>query len=274
MPGPHYSPPVANRTPVSIAIDAGTTGVRALVVDERARVVDLAYRELTQHFPRPGWVEHDADRDLAAGARDARRGGRPARTEGRVARPIGITNQRETVVAWDRATGRPLHRALVWQDRRTADRCADLTAAGHLPLVREQTGLVLDPYFSASKMQWLLEEGGVPAGPDLALATVDSWILWNLSGGPSGGVFATDVTNASRTMLFDIVVRRWSDELCDLFHVPIGALADGAPVVRPVRHGGGRRRWAPTRRWPASRSARSSATSTPRSSGRPASTAA
>ena len=190
-----------------------------------------------------------------------------------MARAIGITNQRETVVAWDRATGTPLHRALVWQDRRTADRCADLTAAGHLPLVREQTGLVLDPYFSASKMQWLLEEGGVPAGPDLALATVDSWILWNLSGGPSGGVFATDVTNASRTMLFDIVVRRWSDELCDLFHVPIGAL----PTVRPSCG-----RFATVAAdalgtdspLPASRSARSSATSTPRSSGRPASTAA
>ena len=105
------------------------------------------------------------------------------------------------------------------RDSRTADRCAELLAGGHLPLVREQTGLVLDPYFSASKMQWLLEEGGVPSGPDLALATVDAWILWNLSGGTSGGVFATDVTNASRTMLFDIVVRRWSDELCDLLDV-------------------------------------------------------
>ena len=220
---------MANRTPVSIAVDAGTTGVRALVVDEQGRVVDLAYRELTQFFPRPGRVEHDAAEiwrlvretldEVAGRLGDG----------GRVARAMGITNQRETVVAWNRATGDPLHRALVWQDRRTADRCAELTAAGHLPLVREQTGLVLDPYFSASKMQWLLEEGGVPAGPDLALATVDSWILWNLSGGTSGGVFATDVTNASRTMLFDIVVRRWSDELCDLFDVPAAAL----PTVRP-----------------------------------------
>ena len=240
---------MATRTPVSIAIDAGTTGVRALVVDEQARVVDLAYRELTQHFPRPGRVEHDAAEiwRLVCETLDEVAG--RLGDGGRVARAIGITNQRETVVVWDRATGTPLHRALVWQDRRTADRCAALEGAGHLPLVREQTGLVLDPYFSATKMQWLLEEGGVTVGPDLALATVDSWILWNLSGGPSGGVFATDVTNASRTMLFDIVVRRWSDELCDLFDVPPAAL----PVVRPSC--GRFARWRRTllgagRRWP------------------------
>jgi len=220
---------VASRTPVSIAIDAGTTGVRSLVVDEQGRVVDHAYRELTQYFPRPGRVEHDAS-EIWRLVREtlAEVAGRLG-AAGRAVRAVGITNQRETVVAWDRSTGDPLHRALVWQDRRTADHCADLVAGGHLPLVREQTGLVLDPYFSASKMQWLLEEGGVPAGPDLALATVDTWILWNLSGGPSGGVFATDVTNASRTMLFDIVVRRWSQELCDLFHVPQATL----PAVRP-----------------------------------------
>jgi glycerol kinase len=220
---------VARRSSVSIAVDAGTTGVRSLVVDERGRVVDIAYRELTQHFPQPGRVEHDADEiwrlvrdtldEVAGRLGDA----------GRVARAVGVTNQRETVVAWDRTTGAPLHRALVWQDRRTADRCAELLAGGHLPLVREQTGLVLDPYFSASKMEWLLTEGGVPTGPGLALATVDSWILWNLTGGTVDGVFATDVTNASRTMLFDIVVRRWSDELGDLFGVPRSALAEVRP---------------------------------------------
>lgn len=217
------------RIPVSIAVDAGTTGVRALVVDEQARVVDIAYRELTQHFPRPGWVEHDAD-EIWRLVREtlAEVAGRLG-DSGRTARCIGITNQRETVVAWDRTTGAPLHRALVWQDRRTAERCAALQAAGHLPLVREQTGLILDPYFSASKMQWLLEEGGVPSGPELVLATVDSWILWNLTGGTGGGVLATDVTNASRTMLFDIVVRRWSTELCALFHVPPSALPDVRP---------------------------------------------
>jgi len=220
---------VARRSSVSIAVDAGTTGVRSLVVDERGRVVDIAYRELTQHFPQPGRVEHDADEiwrlvrdtldEVAGRLGDA----------GRVARAVGVTNQRETVVAWDRTTGAPLHRALVWQDRRTADRCAELLAGGQLPLVREQTGLVLDPYFSASKMEWLLTEGGVPTGPGLALATVDSWILWNLTGGTVDGVFATDVTNASRTMLFDIVVRRWSDELGDLFGVPRSALAEVRP---------------------------------------------
>ncbi len=217
---------MATKHPVSIAVDAGTTGIRALVVDERASVVDLAYRELTQYFPRPGRVEHDAT-EIWRAVRDTlgEVAGRLA-DAGRVVRAIGVTNQRETVVAWDRSTGVPLHRALVWQDRRTADRCAALHEAGHLPLVREQTGLVLDPYFSGSKMQWLLEEGDVPVGPDLALATVDTWVLWNLTGGIHGGVFATDVTNASRTMLFDIVVRRWSEELCDLFGVPGSALAD------------------------------------------------
>ncbi|MGA2836580.1 MAG: glycerol kinase GlpK [Acidimicrobiales bacterium] len=220
---------MASRNPVSIAVDAGTTGVRALVVDDRARVVDIAYRELSQFFPRPGWVEHDAD-EIWRSVREtlAEVAGRLADAD-RVARSIGITNQRETVVAWDRSTGATLHRALAWQDRRTADRCAELRDAGHLPLVRERTGLVLDPYFSASKMQWLLEQGGVRDGPDLALATVDTWLLWNLTGAADGGTFATDVTNASRTMLFDIVVRRWSEELCDLFRVPASAL----PAVRP-----------------------------------------
>jgi glycerol kinase len=220
---------VATTQPVSIAVDAGTTGVRALAVDERGSVVDIAYRELTQYFPHPGWVEHDPV-EIWRAVRDTlgEVAGRLA-DAGRVARSIGITNQRETVVAWDRSTGAPLHRAIVWQDRRTVARCAALHEAGHLPLVREQTGLVLDPYFSGSKMQWLLEEGGVATGPDLALATVDSWVLWNLTGGVGGGVFATDVTNASRTMLFDIVVCRWSDELCDLFGVPDSALADVRP---------------------------------------------
>ena len=220
---------MATTTPVSIAVDAGTTGIRALVVDEQARVVDIAYRELTQHFPRPGWVEHDADEIWRLVHETLSEVAGRLADNGRRARSIGITNQRETVVAWDRTTGRPLHRALVWQDRRTADHCARLEAAGHLPLVREQTGLVLDPYFSASKMEWLLEEGGVPTGPGLTLGTVDAWILWNLTGGTGGGVLATDVTNASRTMLFDIVVRRWSSELCDLFHIPRSAL----PEVRP-----------------------------------------
>jgi glycerol kinase len=220
---------VASRAPVSVAVDAGTTGVRALVVDEHARVVDVSYRELTQYFPRPGWVEHDALEiwDAVRATLDEVAG--RLVDAGRVARSIGITNQRETVVAWDRRTGAPAHRAIVWQDRRTAPRCRALAEAGHLPLVRERTGLVLDPYFSATKMHWLLAEGRVSPAEDLALGTVDSWVLWNLTGGTNGGVFATDTTNASRTMLLDIVVRRWSDELCDLFGVPPEHLADVRP---------------------------------------------
>ena len=228
-PADRYSPPVASPSPVTVAVDAGTTGIRALVVDDRARVVDVAYRELTQHFPRPGWVEHDADEiwQLVRSTLDEVAG--RLSDHQRVAQAIGITNQRETVVAWDRRTGEPLHRAIVWQDRRTAPRCQALTEAGHLPLVRARTGLVLDPYFSATKMQWLLTEGGLSPDGHLGLGTVDSWVLWNLTGGASGGVFACDATNASRTMLFDIEARRWSEELCDLFGVPEAVL----PGVRP-----------------------------------------
>ncbi len=232
--GCHYSPGVPARSPVSIAVDAGTTGVRALVVDGLARVVDVAYRELTQYYPRPGWVEHDPDEIWASvRATLAEVAGRLV-DHGRVVRAIGITNQRETVVAWDRYTGAPRHRAIVWQDRRTAGLCRELAEAGHLPLVRERTGLVLDPYFSATKMHWLLDEGGLAAdtggGRDgLAFGTVDSWVLWNLTGGTDGGVFATDATNASRTLLYDIVVRRWSPELAELFGVPPATL----PEVRP-----------------------------------------
>ncbi len=211
-----------------VAVDAGTTGIRSLVVDQHGAVVDLAYRELTQHFPRPGWVEHDPDEiragvvatlDEVAGRLDP---------SAEVA-AIGITNQRETVVAWDRSSGRPLHRAIVWQDRRTADACLALEEAGLLPVVRDRTGLVLDPYFSATKMHWLLDQGGVEDGPDLALATVDTWVLWHLTGGPAGGVLATDATNASRTSLYDIRLRRWSEELCGAFGVPMRALADVRP---------------------------------------------
>jgi glycerol kinase len=229
-----------------LSIDAGTTGVRALAVDQRGQVLDVAYRELTQHFPQPGWVEHDAaeiwehvSSTLAeVGARLAARGERPA--------AIGVTNQRETVVAFDRSTGRPLHRAIVWQDRRTAPECAALRDAGHLPRVRAATGLVLDPYFSATKMAWLLQEGALDDhDPDnLALGTVDSWVLWNLTGGTDGGGFLTDATNASRTLLYDIGQRAWSDELCALFGVPRSALAEVRPscgrfgVVAPAAGAG------------------------------------
>jgi glycerol kinase len=216
--------------PALIAVDAGTTGVRAFAVDGEGRPCGITYRELTQHFPRPGWVEHDpAEIWSAVQTTLGELAGRLA-GEGVTVAAVGITNQRETVVAWDRRTGQPLHRALVWQDRRTASRCDVLKEAGQEPEVRAATGLVLDPYFSATKMEWLLTEGGIdPGTPGLALGTVDAWVAWNLTGGPDGGAFVTDPSNASRTLLYDIRTLAWSEKLCDLFGVPQGAL----PEVRP-----------------------------------------
>ena len=209
---------------VVIALDAGTTGVRAFAVDEAGRPVGYRYQEFTQHFPRPGWVEHDATEIWTAVV--------AVTTEliSSLEEPVaalGITDQRETVVAWDRRTGRPRHRAIVWQDRRTAARCDALREQGALATIQPATGLVLDPYFSASKVEWLLTEGGVEADDDLCVGTVDSWLLWNLTGGE---VFATEASNASRTMLFDIRSLAWSDELCALFGVPRSALAEVRPT--------------------------------------------
>ncbi|MGH7669062.1 MAG: FGGY family carbohydrate kinase [Gemmatimonadaceae bacterium] len=204
-----------------LAIDEGTTGVTCLMIAADGRIAGRGYREITQYFPRPGWVEHDAeelfDRMLAAG-RDA------IREAGAMPDAIGITNQRETVVVWERVTGRPLHRAIVWQDRRTAARCAEL--APHADRIRTRTGLVTDPYFSATKIEWLLREQRLLerlAPEQLAVATVDAWLVWKLTG---GAVFATDHTNASRTMLYDIDARGWSDEMCDLFGVPRAMLPE------------------------------------------------
>lgn len=222
-----------------IAIDAGTTGVRSLVVDHQGSIVDIAYKELTQYFPNPGWVEQDPSEIwhalketlLTVAARLEVRGYGWSDVEA-----IGITNQRETVVAWDPSTAEPLHRAILWQDRRTTQFCSELRARGHLPTVRARTGLVLDPYFSATKIAWLLDTAGLreKAGKrrdhrTLAFGTVDSWLLWNLTGGVFGGRFATDPTNASRTLLFDINKRCWDPELCELFHVPYDCLAEVLP---------------------------------------------
>ena len=214
---------------VVLALDAGTTGVRTLEVRADGRPGAMAYREFPQHFPRPGWVEHDAD-DILAAAR-ATLGDVAAAVEarGETVAAIGITNQRETIVAWDRRTGVPRHRAIVWQDRRTAATCDALRAVGHEPLVRARTGLILDPYFTATKLAWLLHDGGVHVDADLAVGTVDTWLLWNLTGGPEGGAHATEPSNASRTLLYDIGARAWSAELADLFGVPLACL----PVVRP-----------------------------------------
>jgi glycerol kinase len=208
-----------------LAIDQGTTSTRAILFDREARVVAFAQRELKQHYPEPGWVEHDPEdiwRDTLAVAREALAG----IGIGQIA-AIGITNQRETAVVWDRATGEPIHRAIVWQDRRTTERCAALKAEGAEPLVSEATGLLLDPYFSATKVAWILNH---VAGAreraergELAFGTIDSFLLWRLTG---GAVHATDVTNASRTSLFDIRANRWDGELCRLFGVPEAILPE------------------------------------------------
>lgn len=210
-----------------LALDQGTSSSRALVFGRDGRLLAVAQRELPQHFPQPGWVEHDAEeiwQHQIACAREA-----VAKAGVKIA-AIGITNQRETVVLWDRATGRPLHHALVWQDRRTAAFCEQLRQQGLEPRVRALTGLVLDPYFSATKLRWLLDH--VPgareraARGELAFGTIDSWLLWRLT---EGRVHATDASNASRTLLFDIHRGDWSDELLAAFDIPRSLL----PEVRP-----------------------------------------
>ena len=194
-----------------LAIDQGTTGTACLVVDGELRVRGRGYREFPQHYPQPAWVEHDPEElwtSVLGAAEDAVRAAdvRPSELEA-----IGITNQRETTILWERATGRPVAPAIVWQDRRTADRCLELPAE----LLRARTGLVPDPYFSATKLEWLLARTDMPHA-ELAFGTVDSWLVWKLTG---GRVHATDVTNASRTMLLDLDTLDWSDELLDLFDV-------------------------------------------------------
>ena len=210
-----------------LALDQGTTGSTALVVAEDGRVLGRGYREIPQHFPAPGEVEHDPEEILAATIAAARE----ALAQASV-RPValGITNQRETVCVWERDTGRAVHRALVWQDRRTARRCAALAKARKGKLIGERTGLVLDPYFSATKLEWMLRNHpglrGEARRGRLLFGTVDSWVLWKLSG---GRVHATDPTNASRTLLYDIGRQRWDDSLLDIFGIPAAVL----PEVRP-----------------------------------------
>jgi len=205
-----------------LAIDQGTTGTTCLVFDGEGRIAGRAYSEFEQHFPRPGWVEHDAEEIWEVTRRVASEAIAVAGVEGRELDAIGITNQRETVVAWDPATGRPLHRALVWQDRRTAGRCEELRDAGHEPLLRERTGLVLDPYFSGTKIEWLLRN--VEGAERAVFGTIDSWLLFKLT-----GRHATDHTNASRTMLFDIHRLEWDEELCELLGVDPAKLPEPLP---------------------------------------------
>jgi glycerol kinase len=207
---------------VILAIDQGTTGTTCLVFDDEGRIAGRAYSEFEQHFPRPGWVEHDAGEIWEVTRRVGAEAVADAGISGAALDAIGITNQRETVVAWDPATGEPLHRALVWQDRRTAERCEELRAAGHEALIRERTGLVIDPYFSATKIEWLLRN--VEAAERAAFGTVDSWLLFKLT-----GRHATDRTNASRTMLFDIRRHVWDEEICDLLGIDAATLPEPLP---------------------------------------------
>jgi glycerol kinase len=205
-----------------LAIDLGTTGNRAIVFDRETRVVAQSYREFRQLFPQPGWVEHDpveiweTTRAVIADAL--------AQVDANQIVAVGIANQRETVVCWDPKTSEPLHNAIVWQDRRTAARCAELRREGPAKEIHERTGLVCDPYFSATKIEWLLQN--VPGTRHGVFGTVDSWIVWKLTG---GRVYATDASNASRTMLFNLRERRWDDRLLKHFGVPREAL----PEVRP-----------------------------------------
>jgi glycerol kinase len=210
--------------PHVLALDQGTTSSRAIVFDDSGSAVAMAQREIQQIFPRPGWVEHDPleiwDSQLATAREALARAGLAARDVA----ALGITNQRETTVVWDRVTGLPLGNAIVWQDRRTADACARLKREGLEPLVRQRTGLVLDPYFSGTKLAWILDE--IPGAREaatagrLAFGTVDSWLLWKLTGGPAGGRHATDVTNASRTLLWNLHTAVWDEELLSAFDIP------------------------------------------------------
>jgi len=210
-----------------LAIDQGTTSSRAIVFDTSGHEVSRARESFFQHYPASGWVEHDPD-ELRQSTLDACRAAlAQADAAGVEVRALGITNQRETTIVWDRATGRAVYNAIVWQDRRTAEHCAELRAAGHEPAVTARTGLLLDPYFSATKVAWILDhvDGAREraAAGELAFGTVDSWLLWCLTG---GAVHATDATNAGRTLLFDIHRQAWSEELLDWLGIPAALLPE------------------------------------------------
>ncbi|HET8715335.1 MAG TPA: glycerol kinase GlpK [Holophagaceae bacterium] len=213
-----------------LALDQGTTSSRAILFRPSGEVVALAQREVPTAYPQPGWVEQDADAIWGTQLACAREALTQAGIPAEAVAALGISNQRETTVVWDRTTGRPIHPALVWQDRRTAPACETLRAAGHEARIRERTGLVLDPYFSGTKAAWILD--AVPGARaraergELAFGTVDTWLIWNLTG---GRVHATDPTNASRTLLQDLRTGSWDPDLLDLLRVPSGML----PEIRP-----------------------------------------
>ena len=193
---------------VVVSIDAGTTGVRSFALDENGEQGALSYKEFRQYYPRPGWVEHNAAEiwhSVQATLSEL------ASVLDQPVAAVGITNQRQTVVAWSRISSEPLCRAIVWQDLRTSERCDQLLESGRLDQIRKTTGLMISPYFSATKIEWLIKNGDVELSPDLAFGTIDSWLIWKLSG---GSTHATDVTNASGTLLYDLNEGCWSQELC------------------------------------------------------------
>ncbi|MDF1727399.1 MAG: glycerol kinase GlpK [Sulfitobacter sp.] len=210
-----------------LAIDQGTTSSRAILFDERLTPRATAQEEFPQHFPQSGWVEHDAEDLWVTTAGTCRQVIERAGIAAKDIAAIGITNQRETTLVWDRHNGKPVHRAIVWQDRRTAETCRKMRAQGHAEMVAERTGLLLDPYFSATKVKWILDEveGARERAVqgDLLFGTVDSYLIWKLTGGK---VHATDATNAARTMLYDIGKGRWSQTICDLFDIPMAMLPE------------------------------------------------
>jgi len=216
-----------------LALDQGTSSSRSIVFDASGRIVALAQREFRQIFPHPGWVEHDPLEIWETQLATAREALAKAGLQARDIKAVGITNQRETTLVWNRRTGAPIHNAIVWQDRRAEPTCAALREQGREPLVQRKTGLVIDAYFSGTKLKWILDhvEGAreQAARGELAFGTVDSWLVWHLTG---GRVHATDVSNASRTMLFDVQRNAWDDELLQMLDVPAALL----PEVHPSAH--------------------------------------
>jgi len=208
-----------------LALDQGTTSSRALLFDQQGTVRSVAQREFDQIFPQPGWVEHNPEQISSSQITVALEALAQAGARARDVAAIGIANQRETAIVWNRETGQPVYNAIVWQDRRTADFCELLRSEGHGPLIQQRTGLLIDSYFSATKISWILENvagaRGLAEAGKLAFGTVDSWLLWKLTG---GRVHATDASNASRTMLFNIHTGAWDRELLDLFRVPVSMM--------------------------------------------------
>lgn len=233
----HYLLPQEPAVSIILAFDQGTTSSRAIAFDHAGSIVGVAQAEFTQHYPQPGWVEHDANEIWDSQLNVARQLLAEQRLSAADVAAIGITNQRETVVIWDRQTGQPIHHAIVWQDRRTAGDCDRLRQAGHGPLVQQKTGLLIDAYFCATKIRWLLQH--VPGARQraeagqLAFGTIDSWLLWKLTG---GRVHATDVTNASRTMLLNIDSLQWDDELLSLLEIPRSLLPEVVPSSHQIGH--------------------------------------